>query len=126
VPADFDAEGFLAAKRNFVTLQAAWDRGDITTLRSMMTDEMLPKSAASCRARSPARRRAQPHRCGDDRGPAAGHRRPGQWLHGQRRVLRHDPRRASAGPSPFREVWNMTKPKSNSSGWLVAGAQALQ
>jgi hypothetical protein len=26
VPADFDAEGFLAAKRNFVTLQAAWDR----------------------------------------------------------------------------------------------------
>ena len=33
---------------------------------------------------------------------------------------------ASAGPSPFREVWNMTKPKSGSSGWLVAGVQALQ
>ena len=32
----------------------------------------------------------------------------------------------SAGPSPFREVWNMTKPKSGSSGWLVAGVQALQ
>ena len=33
---------------------------------------------------------------------------------------------ASAGPNPFRDVWNMTKPKSGSSGWLVAGVQALQ
>jgi predicted lipid-binding transport protein (Tim44 family) len=42
VPADFDTDGFLsAAKRNFVTLQAAWDRSDIATLRSMMTDGML-------------------------------------------------------------------------------------
>ena len=32
----------------------------------------------------------------------------------------------SAGPSPFREVWNMTKPRSGSTGWLVAGVQALQ
>jgi predicted lipid-binding transport protein (Tim44 family) len=32
----------------------------------------------------------------------------------------------SAGPNPFREVWNMTKPKSGTSGWLVAGVQALQ
>ena len=32
----------------------------------------------------------------------------------------------SAGPRPFREVWNMTKPKSGASGWLVAGVQALQ
>ena len=32
----------------------------------------------------------------------------------------------AAGPSPFREVWNMTKPKQGGSGWLVAGVQALQ
>ena len=38
-------------------------------------------------------------------------------------MIRED---ASAGPSPFREVWNMTKPKSGGSGWLVAGVQALQ
>jgi predicted lipid-binding transport protein (Tim44 family) len=42
IPEGFDAEGFLtAAKRNFITLQAAWDRSDIATLRSMMTDSML-------------------------------------------------------------------------------------
>jgi predicted lipid-binding transport protein (Tim44 family) len=33
---------------------------------------------------------------------------------------------AEAAPSPFREVWNMTKPKNGNSGWLVAGVQALQ
>jgi predicted lipid-binding transport protein (Tim44 family) len=32
----------------------------------------------------------------------------------------------SAGPNPFREVWNITRPKSGSGGWLVAGVQALQ
>jgi len=32
----------------------------------------------------------------------------------------------SAGPNPFREVWNMTKPKDGKSGWLVTGLQALQ
>jgi predicted lipid-binding transport protein (Tim44 family) len=31
----------------------------------------------------------------------------------------------SAGPSPFREVWNMTKPRNGRGGWLVAGVQAL-
>ena len=38
-------------------------------------------------------------------------------------MIREEP---SAGPSPFREVWNMTKPKNGTSGWLVAGLQALQ
>ncbi len=38
-------------------------------------------------------------------------------------MIREEP---SAGPSPFREVWNMTKPKAGGAGWLVAGVQALQ
>jgi predicted lipid-binding transport protein (Tim44 family) len=38
-------------------------------------------------------------------------------------MIREEP---SAGPSPFREVWNMTKSKTGNSGWLVAGVQALQ
>jgi predicted lipid-binding transport protein (Tim44 family) len=38
-------------------------------------------------------------------------------------MIREEP---SAGPSPFREVWNMTKPRDGATGWLVAGVQALQ
>jgi predicted lipid-binding transport protein (Tim44 family) len=38
-------------------------------------------------------------------------------------MIRED---VSAGPNPFREVWNITRPKSGAGGWLVAGVQALQ
>jgi predicted lipid-binding transport protein (Tim44 family) len=38
-------------------------------------------------------------------------------------MIREEP---SAGPSPFREVWNLVKPKAGNGGWLVAGVQALQ
>ncbi len=42
IPAGFDVTGFVtAAKQNFVTLQDAWVRADIGTLRSMMTDTMV-------------------------------------------------------------------------------------
>jgi predicted lipid-binding transport protein (Tim44 family) len=128
VPAGFDTEGFLAAaKRNFVTLQDAWDRGDLNALRGMMTDEMLREIGAQL-----AEREKQP-------GAAPGKTEvvmveaqllgieelPTEYLASVEfsGMIREDP---SAGPSPFREVWNMTKPKDGSAGWLVAGVQALQ
>ena len=62
VPADFDAEGFLAAaKRNFTTLQAAWDRSDIATLRSMMTDGMLDEIRAQLAEREAQRAGEHPN-----------------------------------------------------------------
>ena len=128
VPADFDSEGFLkAAKANFVTLQAAWDKSDISALRVMMTDTMLKEIQTQLNER-------EVHTGGpvnqtdvvmidakllgiEDLGNdyMASVEFSG--------MIREEP---SAGPSPFREVWNMTKPKSGSSGWLVAGVQALQ
>lgn len=128
VPADFDTEGFLsAAKRNFVTLQAAWDRSDISTLRSMMTDGMLDEIRTQLTERE-AHRGAQPNHTDvvmieaqllgiEDLGD--GYMASVEFSG----IIREEP---SAGPSPFREVWNMTKPKAGGSGWLVAGVQALQ
>ncbi|MCO5356398.1 Tim44 domain-containing protein [Acidovorax kalamii] len=128
VPADFDTEGFLsAAKRNFVTLQAAWDRSDISTLRSMMTDGMLDEIRTQLTERE-AHRGAQPNHTDvvmieaqllgiEDLGD--GYMASVEFSG----MIREEP---SAGPSPFREVWNMTKPKAGGSGWLVAGVQALQ
>ena len=129
VPADFDAEGFLAAaKRNFTTLQAAWDRSDIATLRSMMTDGMLDEIRAQLAEREAQRAGEHPNHTEvvileaqllgiEDLGDAY---MASVEFSG---MIREEP---SAGPSPFREVWNMTKPKSGNSGWLVAGLQALQ
>ena len=128
IPAGFDINGFVgAAKRNFLTLQDAWDRSDIPTLRSMMTDEMLSEIRTQLAERE-NHLNGQPNKTDvvlleaqllgiEDLGDAY---MASVEFSG---LIREQP---SAGPSPFREVWNMTKPKDGNSGWLVAGVQALQ
>jgi predicted lipid-binding transport protein (Tim44 family) len=126
VPADFDTAGFLtAAKRNFVTLQDAWDKSDIAALKAMMTDEMAGEIKAQLA----------------ERGVQAGviNKTDVVMLDAQllgieemateymasvefSGMIREE---ESVGPAPFREVWNMTKAKTGG-GWLVAGVQALQ
>ena len=127
VPADFDSEGFLrACKTNFTTLQDAWDRSDIQSLRAMMTDDMLEQIKSQLAER-------ESHTGG------VTNKTEVVMLNAQllgieelsdaymasvefSGMIKED---ASAGASPFREVWNMTKPRSGG-GWLVAGVQALQ
>jgi predicted lipid-binding transport protein (Tim44 family) len=128
VPEGFDTEGFLkAAKGNFITLQSAWDKSDINGLRVMMTDSMLKEIQTQLAEREVHTGGPVNHTdvvmleasllgiedLGDDYMASV-------EFSG---MIKEDP---SAGPSPFREVWNMTKPKSGRSGWLVAGVQALQ
>jgi predicted lipid-binding transport protein (Tim44 family) len=127
VPAGFDTEGFLrAAKANFITLQAAWDKSDISSLRAMMTDSMLAEIRTQLSDRE-AHTGTQPnhtevlaieaHLLGIEE-LAAEYMASVEFTG----MIREEP---SASPSLFREVWNMTKPKSGG-GWLVAGVQALQ
>ena len=127
VPAGFDSEGFVrAAKANFITLQAAWDKSDISSLRAMMTDGMLTEIRAQLSERE-AHTGAKPnqtevlsidaHLLGIEE--LADEYMASVEFTG---MIREEP---SASPSPFREVWNMTKPKTGG-GWLVAGVQALQ
>ena len=128
VPEGFDVNGFVeAAKRNFHTLQAAWDSSDVSTLRSMMTDSMLGEIRGQLADRE-SHTGAEPNHT------------EVMMLEAQllgiedlsdsymasvefSGMIRED---ASSGPAPFREVWNMTKAKTGASGWLVAGVQALQ
>ena len=128
VPAGFDADGFLAAcKSNFLTLQDAWDRSDINNLRAMMTDEMLDQIKVQLADR-------------ESHTGVLANKTDVQMLDAKllgieelsdsymasvefSGMIRED---LSAGASPFREVWNMTKPRNGGSGWLVAGVQALQ
>ncbi len=128
VPAGFDTEGFLAAaKRNFVTLQDAWDRADIVMLRSMMTDGMVGEIRSQLAERE-AHTGGQPNKTEVvmlDAKLLGIEELPDAYMASVEfsGMIRED---ASAGPSPFREVWNMTKPISGAGGWLVAGVQALQ
>ncbi len=128
VPAGFDSEGFLkACKANFLTLQDAWDRSDINNLRAMMTDDMLSEIKTQLAER-------------ESHTGLGVNKTDVQMLDAKllgieeladvymasvefSGMIRED---LSAGASPFREVWNMTKPRDGSGGWLVAGVQALQ
>jgi len=128
IPAGFDIEGFLrASKGNFVRLQDAWDRADIPALRAMMTDEMVSQIEAQLAER-------------ESHTGATVNKTEVVMLEAQllgieeldgeymasvefSGLIRED---QSAGPNPFREVWNITRPKEGQGGWLVAGVQALQ
>ena len=127
IPADFDVDGFVtAAKRNFVTLQDAWDRSDITALRSMMTDAMVVEIRSQLSERE-AQFPGQPNKTEVvmlDAQLLGIEEQADAYLASVEfnGMIRED---ASSGPSPFREVWNMSKSKQGG-GWLVAGVQALQ
>ncbi|MFM2325315.1 MAG: hypothetical protein RL244_2194, partial [Pseudomonadota bacterium] len=108
-------------------LQDAWDRGDVSSLRAMMTDAMLAEIRQQL-----AEREAE----------AAGkpNKTEVQMLEAQLLGIEETPtdylasvefsglvkEDESAGASPFHEVWNMSKAKSGGAGWLVAGVQAMQ
>ena len=128
VAPEFDSAGFLnAAKAHFVTLQDAWDRSDIPALRAMMTDDMLDQIKTQLAERD-AQATGTPNKTEVVMldGHLLGIETLGDMYMASVEfsgLIRED---VSAGPSPFREVWNMTKPTDGSSGWLVAGVQALQ
>ena len=128
IPDGFDSAGFLStAKTNFVTLQVAWDQSDIGALRAMMTDTMLAEIQAQLHERE-SQPGANPSRTDVVMLEARllGIEETAQEYLASVEfsgMIREEP---SAGPSPFREVWNMSKPVQGSRGWLVAGVQALQ
>ena len=128
VPEGFDSQNFVeAAKRNFITLQDAWDRADMGSLKAMMTDSMLSEIKSQLTERE-ANFPGQPNKTevvmleaqllGIEELPEV--YMASVEFNG---VIRED---LTSEPSPFREVWNMTKPRNGNSGWLVAGVQALQ
>ena len=105
-----------------MSLQAAWDKSDIAALRVMMTDTMLKEIQAQLTEREahtggPVNRTdvvmIEAQLLGiEDLGD--------EYMASVEfsGMIREEP---SAGPSPFREVWNMTKRKIGSvAGWWQA------
>ena len=121
IPVGFDIAGFeSAAKHNFTLLQGAWDRADIATLGSMMTDAMLKEIQQQLAARDAT----QEYRTAvislvvkllgieeTDANYVASVEFVGTIQD-----------TVGAEAEAFEEVWNMTKSKS-AGGWLLAGIQ---
>jgi predicted lipid-binding transport protein (Tim44 family) len=127
IPADFDVQGFVsAAKQNFISLQAAWDKADIPALRAMMTDSMLHEIQTQLAERGQLVQGPNQTEVVMLEAQLLGIEDLGEGYMASIEfsgMIREEP---NTSPSPFREVWNMTKPKTGAAGWLVAGVQALQ
>lgn len=123
VPGDFDQEAFLRhAKASFIRMQAAWDRGDTNDLREFTSPEVFAELKMQIQ----------------ERGGAADFTDvvsiDGQLLGIETTatdylasvqfngMIRNAP---NAPAEPFVEVWNMSKPLSGQSGWVLAGIQQL-
>lgn len=127
VPEGFDVEAFLNTSRNnFVNLQHAWDRADVSSLRAMMTDDML----AQIQGQLAERERQSGGRPGQTDVVLVEARLLGMEDLGEGHMASVEfsglMREDGAGPSPFREIWSISRAKEGSGGWLVAGVQALQ
>jgi predicted lipid-binding transport protein (Tim44 family) len=120
IPSTFDVESFTKeAKRNFLRLQEANDRGDLVRLRQVTTQEMFDALQADAKTRAAAEQTdvvtlnaslLELVTEGDL-----------YWASVRfSGAIRED---AKAAAEPFEEIWNLCKPVSGASGWLLAGIQ---
>jgi predicted lipid-binding transport protein (Tim44 family) len=121
VPAGFDVDGFLRqAKRNFLVLQEANDRGDLERLREVTTSEMFDALAEDVRAHAASAQQLDVVSLDADLLEVVTEA-PLHWasvrFHG---TMRED---RQALPAGFEEIWHLQKPVDGSSGWVLAGIQ---
>jgi predicted lipid-binding transport protein (Tim44 family) len=123
LPADFNAEEFVRhAKLNFVNLQSAHDRKDLTTIRDFLTPELLKDIEADMRAAGDAPQKTDVVTLEAEVIDVAAEN--GTYIVSVRfsGLIREN---GDTGPQPFSEVWHLEKPVRGSSGWLVSGIQQV-
>jgi predicted lipid-binding transport protein (Tim44 family) len=123
IPPGFDTEGFLRqARKNFIALQAANDRGDLEAIRDLVTEEMFDALERDVVAHHSAGGDTDVVTLNADLLEVAtekGMHHASIRFFGMLREDRDGP------PTPFEEVWNLQKPGTGRSGWLLAGIQQV-
>ena len=119
LPAGFDAAAFLkGAKLNFIRLQAANDSGRIDEVREFATDELFEQLKQDIRG-------GQQTDVVSLQADLLEVATEGEQHWASVRfsgLIRETP---ASEPAEFAEVWNLVKPASGSSGWLLAGIQQM-
>lgn len=123
IPAGFDVEGFLKqSKRNFVQLQEANDRADLAQLREVTTDEMFEALQDEIATRGARQQQTEIIMLNASLLEVVTEA-DAHWASVRfSGSLRESPR---AAPETFEEVWNLRKPLSGETGWLLAGIQQV-
>jgi predicted lipid-binding transport protein (Tim44 family) len=123
IPAGFDVEGFLKqSKRNFLQLQEANDRADLAQLREVTTDEMFEALKGDVATRGARQQQTEIIMLNASLLEVVTEA-DAHWASVRfSGSVRESPR---AAPETFEEVWNLRKPLSGETGWLLAGIQQV-
>ena len=123
LPPGFDERSFLEnAKQFFVTLQKAWDQGDLQSLKEFTTSEMFARISQDLAGRVDAANQTDvitinARLLGIETNEA--HYFCSVQFSG---VIREQP----GGPADdFSEIWNLSKPVEGPGGWVLAGISQL-
>ena len=123
LPPGFDQQTFLDnAKQYFVTLQKAWDQGDLASLREFTTPEMFATIQQDLAGRTDASNQTDvvtinAQLLGIE--TADGHYFCSVQFGGMIREQQGAP------ASEFSEIWNLSKPVEGPGGWVLAGISQL-
>ena len=121
IPADFDAAAFAReAKIQFIRLQAAHDAGNLDDIRAFTTPEVFAEIRMQMNEHQGEQNTTDVIDLAAevlDVTTEADRHIVSVRFHGNLREER------DAAPSPFDEIWHMTKPLHGGSGWVIAGIQ---
>jgi predicted lipid-binding transport protein (Tim44 family) len=124
IPAGFDTEGFLRqAKLNFVKLQAVHDSGKLGELREFTTDAMFESIKQDLLEHGGIAQQTDVVTLNAELLEAL---TEGDTHWASVRfsgMIRESP---EAQPDAFQEIWNLAKPVSGTTGWVLAGIQQIQ
>ena len=124
IPAGFDTDGFLRqAKLNFVKLQAVHDSGKLDELREFTTDEMFESIKQDLREHAASGQQTDVVTLNADLLEAL---TEGNTHWASVRFSGMIRENADGQPESFQEIWNLAKPVSGATGWVLAGIQQMQ
>lgn len=124
IPAGFDTAGFLRqAKLNFVKLQAVHDSGRLDELRDFASDTMFESIRQDVGQRGASGQQTDVVTLNADLLEAV---TEGDTHWASVRFSGMIRERADGQPEAFEEVWNLAKPVSGATGWVLAGIQQVQ
>jgi predicted lipid-binding transport protein (Tim44 family) len=124
IPAGFDTEGFLRqAKLNFVKLQAVHDSGKLGELREFTTDSMFESIKQDLLQHGAVGQQTDVVTLDAELLEAL---TEGDTHWASVRFSGMIRESANAQAEPFQEIWNLAKPVSGATGWVLAGIQQIQ
>ena len=124
IPAGFDTDGFLRqAKLNFVKLQAVHDSGKLDELREFTTDEMFESVKQDLQQHGASGQQTDVVTLNADLLEAL---TEGNTHWASVRFSGMIRENANGQPESFQEIWNLAKPVSGATGWVLAGIQQMQ